>query len=233
MGKLFIVATPIGNLEDISARALVVLRSVDYVLCEDTRVTKKLLMHFDINRPTFSYHQHSGEVKKLEILRLLGEGKDLALVSDAGTPGISDPGNELVAFLADNQPNVEIVPIPGPSSVTAALSVCGFPVSGFTFIGYFPKKGKSNVLEMLKGSRVPVVFFESPYRIGKTIDTLMTSLGADRMLCICQELTKVHERVLRASLKKIREALTHEQSSLGRVKGEVVVVVSPSAKSKT
>ena len=133
-GKLYIVATPIGNLEDMTFRAVSTLSGVDAVLAEDTRVTGKLLKHFDIENRLLSYHHHSKDERKLEILKLLIEGKNLALVTDAGTPGISDPGNELVDFLLDKEPKIEIVPIPGASSLTAALSICGFDVSRFKFL---------------------------------------------------------------------------------------------------
>ena len=159
-GKLYVVATPIGNLEDISERALRVLREVDLVLAEDTRVTRKLLMHYDIKTPLDSYHQHSKDEKKLKILSLLREGRDIALVSDAGTPGVSDPGNELVGFLCSQGLDIQAVPIPGASSVAAALSVCGFDASKFYFAGFFPKRKREKWLREADSAGVTFVYFD-------------------------------------------------------------------------
>jgi len=140
MGTLYIVATPIGNLQDITLRALETLKEVDFVLAEDTRITKKLLAHYDIKTPLISYHQHSKESVMEKTLTLLSEGKNLALAVDAGTPGVCDPGNELIAFLFKKNPETKIVPIPGPSALTALLSVAGIPMDKFLFLGYPPHK---------------------------------------------------------------------------------------------
>ena len=142
MGILYIVGTPIGNLEDITMRAFQILKDVDFILCEDTRVTKKLLDHFDIQKPTISYHQHSNLQKIEDILGLLKDGKSLAVVSDAGTPGISDPGNQLVREVSDHLPEVSIIPIPGVSAVTALSSISGLPMDKFVFLGFPPQKKK-------------------------------------------------------------------------------------------
>lgn len=231
MGTLYIVATPIGNLEDITLRAIETLKNVDAILCEDTRVTTKLLallnLKFEIrNLKLVSYHQHSSDAKKLEILQMLNEGKNLALVTDAGTPGVSDPGNELVAFLTEANPKINIIPIPGVSSVTTALSVCGFPANEFSFLGYFPKKGRENFLKKVKALNQTVVFFESPFRIVKLINWLIENFEPSVRLCVCQELTKMHERIIRGTLTEVKEALDKEQKDLGRVKGEIVIVLS-------
>ncbi len=219
-GKLYIVATPIGNLEDMTFRAVSTLSGVDAVLAEDTRVTGKLLKHFDIENRLLSYHHHSKDERKLEILKLLIEGKNLALVTDAGTPGISDPGNELVDFLLDKEPKIEIVPIPGASSLTAALSICGFDVSKFKFLGFLPKKGRSKLLSRLAKAKVAQVFFESPNRLEKTLSELTEHLGEERRVFVGRELTKMHEEVFRGKLGEVKENL-----SQANLKGEVVVVV--------
>jgi len=224
-GKLYIVATPIGNLGDISSRALSTLKEVDIILTEDTRVTAKLLVHYGISNSVLSYHQHTGDNKKSEILGYILSGKNVALVTDAGTPGVSDPGNELIAFLVGHEPEIEIVPIPGASSVTAALSICGFNVSKFTFLGFFPKKGKNNFISTIKNLNHPVVFFESPYRIAKLIDLLIIEVWGQRKIFVGQELTKFHERVLRTTLEEAKEKLNREKDELGRIKGELVVII--------
>ncbi|MEK7497997.1 MAG: 16S rRNA (cytidine(1402)-2'-O)-methyltransferase [Patescibacteria group bacterium] len=228
-GTLYIVATPIGNLGDLTLRALDILKSVDIVLAEDTRVTNKLLMHYDIKKTTLSYHQQSPENKKLEILQYLLSGKDAALVTDAGTPGISDPGNELVSFLISANSEiseawpalpVKIIPIPGPSSLTAILSVCGFDVSTFLFIGFWPKKKTRKLFEKIKNLEEPVVFFESPYRIFKTIDLLIKEFGESKQICVARELTKIHETLYRGSLKEVKEKMLSDT-----IKGEIVCVL--------
>ncbi|HWA51577.1 MAG TPA: 16S rRNA (cytidine(1402)-2'-O)-methyltransferase [Patescibacteria group bacterium] len=223
LGNLYLVATPIGNLEDITFRAIKTLKEVDLILCEDTRVTQKLLDHFDIQNNTLSYHQQSNPAKMHEIFKLLQEGKNLALVTDAGTPGISDPGNELINFL--NQFNIKTISIPGASSLTSALSISGFNISTFMFIGFWPKKKAHKTIEKIKSLDCPVVFFESPFRISKTLNLLITEFGEDKRIFIGQELTKMHERTLRTSLLNAKLELEKEQKELGRVKGELVCIL--------
>ncbi len=180
MSTLYIVGTPIGNLEDISMRALRILGEVDFILCEDTRVTGKLLAHYKINTPAISYHQHSDEKKIDQILQLLAEGKDLAMVADAGTPGISDPGGKLVQAVIDkfntgedDTRPVKIESVPGPSAVTAALSISGIPTDKFIFMGFPPnKKGRQTFLKKVIESEYPVVVYESKYRIIKLLEEL-------------------------------------------------------------
>ncbi len=220
-GTLYIVATPIGNLEDITLRTLKVLKEADLILAEDTRVSNKLLMHYEIEKHSLSYHQQSADYKKAEILKYLLDGKNIALVTDAGTPGISDPGNELIDFILRTNPEIKIVPIPGPSSLTAALSVCGFNVSNFMFIGFWPKKKASKLISTIREAKLPVVFFESPYRIVKTIDLLIQEFGEDRPIFIGRELTKLYETLYRGTLKEVRAKLTSDT-----VKGEVVCVLA-------
>jgi 16S rRNA (cytidine1402-2'-O)-methyltransferase len=176
---LYIVGTPIGNLEDISLRALRILGSVNFVLCEDTRVTKKLLEHYKIKTPTMSYHQHSDFSKTNYILDLLGKGRDLALVSDAGTPGISDPGGKLVqAVIEKFGDDMKIESVPGPSAVTAALSISGLPTDKFIFLGFPPhKKGRQTFLKKIMESEFPVVVYESKHRIVKFLEELKEMTG--------------------------------------------------------
>jgi 16S rRNA (cytidine1402-2'-O)-methyltransferase len=252
-GTLYIVATPIGNLEDVSLRATAILSDVDIVLAEDTRVTRKLVKFvktYDSKLKTkdlkdsllttrypqlISYHQHSSEKRKLEILRYLVEGKNIALVTDAGTPGISDPGNELIAFLLEKEPSIKVVPIPGPSAVTTALSVSGFRSDKYLFLGYFPRKKKSKVIKLIKflvkpdqplaGIKFPIVFFESSRRILKTLRYLEGELGANVQVLVARELTKIHETMYRGSIKTVTKLLDNELLSKNKIKGEIVVVV--------
>jgi 16S rRNA (cytidine1402-2'-O)-methyltransferase len=219
LGILYIVATPIGNLKDITLRALDVLKKSDSILAEDTRVTKKLLMHYDIQIPVLSYHQHSQENKRNEILRLLIEGKNLALVSDAGTPGISDPGNELIDFLIEKEPDIRIVPIPGPSALVAALSVSGFRADKFIFLGFLPKKKRSKLFSWLKEEKYTFCFYESPKRILKTLEVLKEEFD-NRKVFVARELTKIHESLYRGEISEVIEKLQKDP-----VKGEIVVVV--------
>src|SRR3989304_10154524 len=182
MAILYIIATPIGNLEDITLRAIRVLKEVDMILCEDTRMTQKLLQKYDIKTPTLSYHSHSGLAKVEKIFELLEEGKNLALVSDAGTPTISDPGVLLVSQVKEKfGQEVSIVPIPGPSAVISALSASGLPSSDFLFLGFLPhKKGRETLFKEIAVSKRTVVFYESPHRILKTLESLKKQVKPER-----------------------------------------------------
>ncbi len=220
-GTLYIVATPIGNLEDITLRALKVLKEVDLILAEDTRVTKKLLNHYQIEKPIQTYHQHSSLDTKYYILNTLSTGKNIALVTDAGTPGISDPGNELVSFINHNSQFMSVVPIPGPSSLTAAISVSGLDLSKFIFLGFWPKKGKTKLVKNLKELKLPFIFFESPFRIEKTLQDLKKEFGPDINIFIARELTKLHETRYYGKVEEVTSQLKK-----GSVKGEIVVIVS-------
>src|SRR3989344_1248404 len=231
-GILYIVATPIGNLEDVTLRAITVLKEVDYIIAEDTRVTKKLLAFLNAksqmpndkqqmtNAKLISYHQHSGEARKLEILNYLLDGKNLALVTDAGTPGISDPGNELIDYLLSYKPDLNIVPIPGASAITASLSACGFNINKFVFLGFLPKKKRNKLFDWLKEGGISFAFYESPNRIIKTLDMLEKVFGNYRRVFIARELTKIHETHYRGTVREIRAWLGKE-----KVRGELVVVV--------
>lgn len=219
-GKLYIVATPIGNLEDITFRAIQTLKTVDFVLCEDTRVTKNLLTHYKIVTPTVSYHQHSDEKKIKEIQKLLNEGKNLALVTDAGTPGISDPGNLLIKFIVNSSNPIVVSPIPGASAVTTALSISGFPTDKFTFLGFPPHKNKrKKFFTELAKSEYTVVIYESCHRIKKTLDDLAGVLESGREVCVCRELTKKFETIYRGSIEEVVEMEIMQ-------KGEFVVVIN-------
>jgi len=218
---LYIIATPIGNLDDISKRALDVLRSVDFVLCEDTRVTKKLLNHFKITAATISYHEHSKLTKMDYIADLLRNNKGLALVSDAGTPGISDPGNRLIEYLLSLAPDLEISPIPGPNAAISALSISGFPTDEFLFLGFPPhKKGREKFFKEIAETNRAVVFYESPHRILKALEQMEKFLPAGRRLVICRELTKMFETVYRGTVGDIRSRIPTAD-----IRGEFVVVV--------
>jgi len=219
-GKLFIVATPIGNLQDITMRALETLRSASCILCEDTRVTINLLRHFEITTPTMSYHHHSGMEKMQEIRDMLESGKNLALVSDAGTPGISDPGNILIEFLSQSDASIEIVPIPGVSALTAALSVSGFPTDKFLFLGFPPHKNKrQQFFKNVAASEYTVAFFESSHRIKKALASLEEVLDPARKVLVAREITKKFETLYRGTIGEINQMNISE-------KGEFVIVVS-------
>ncbi len=222
MAKLYVVATPIGNLEDITLRALKVLKNVDIILCEDTRVTKRLLGHYRIETPLLSYHQHS-KIKRINlILQFLREGKDLALVCDAGTPGISDPGNKLIErAIKEFGDQVKIIPIPGASAITAAVSVAHFSMQKFVFLGFLPKKRQNKILNEIAFSKYPVIIFESPYRIIKTLEKLH-SLNSQIEVVVAKELTKYFEKVFRGNIKEVIEALKKSKT-----KGEFTIIINP------
>lgn len=219
-GTLYIVATPIGNLGDITMRALETFKGADYILGEDTRVTKRLLDYFGIGRPLISYHHHSDAKKVKEIIGLLESGKNLALVTDAGTPGISDPGNLLVEAVVKSGASSVIVPIPGPSALIAALSVAGFPTDKFLFLGFPPHKNKrQKFFQAVAASEYTTVFYESGHRIKKCLDELAVALGPDRRLVVGRELTKKFETIYRGTIAEINRQNIDER-------GEFVIVVN-------
>ena len=203
MSTLYIVATPIGNLEDITVRALRVLGEVSLIAAEDTRTTRKLLSHYDIDTPCTSYHDHNRVSKLPAILDALAQG-DVALVSDAGTPAINDPGTELVAAAATA--GHEIVPLPGPSALTAALSVAGLEIEQFIYLGFLPRRGgpRRKLFESLIGDSRAWIAFEAPHRVTETLTDIHETLG-DRQVVVCRELTKLHEEVFRGTVKKALE----------------------------
>lgn len=217
-GTLYIVATPIGNLDDISLRALQTLKNVDIIYAEDTRTTSILLNHYEIVNTINSYHQHSSENKRNTILKQLVDGENVALVTDAGTPGISDPGNELINDLLEKEPSLKIVPIPGASALTASLSASGFRADKFVFIGFLPKKKRTKLFKWLKEGKMTFAFYESPKRLLKTLGVLKEHFSEDTRVVVARELTKIHESVYRGELGDIEIASDE-------LKGELVVVV--------
>ena len=223
MSKLYVVGTPIGNLEDITLRAIRILKEVDLILCEDTRVTKKLLSRYDIDTPTLSYHSHSKLSKVNKIIGLLEDDKNLALVSDAGTPTISDPGSQLITSIREDLPEVEIITIPGASALTSGLSVSGLSSSEFLFLGFLPhKKGRETLFKEIADSKRTVVFYESPHRILKTLNSLIEHLSDNRKVVVARELTKIHEEIISGSAGEI---LSHFDNNPDKIKGEFVLVI--------
>ena len=221
-GKLSIVATPIGNLEDITLRALRVLKEADYVLCEDTRVTGKLLKKYSINTVLKRYDAHASDRVHEQVLADLEDGKQVALVSDAGTPGVSDPGVRIVELARAAGARIEA--IPGPSAVTAAFSIAGLSGNQFTFLGFVPqKKGRETFFKSLATYDHPVIFFESTHRIMKTLDSLK-NLSDGYKLKIGRELTKMHEELVTGSPE---EVFNYFQTHKDHQKGEFVIIVSP------
>jgi len=224
---LYIVATPIGNLKDISFRALEILKSVDLILCEDTRVTRKLLDHYKIkNKKLESYHHHSSDKKIEKIIELIEKNNNTALVTDAGTPGISDPGNLLIKKILENNKKIKIIPIPGPSAVISALSISGFPTDKFIFKGFIPhKKAREKFLKECLANKNTITFYESPHRILKCLEQLI-SLNSKKQLVVCRELTKKFETIYRGTVEEILEQIKTDFPDEKPVKGEFVVVMN-------
>lgn len=223
-GVLYVVATPIGNLGDMTFRAVETLKSVDLVLCEDTRVTRNLLNYYLVGTDTMSYHAQSKLSKHEKIIDMLREGKSLALVSDAGTPTISDPGVMLIEMVKRELPDVKIITIPGASALTAALSISGIPSPQFTYYGFLPhKKGRETISKEIAASERTSVFYESPHRIEKTLESLAKQLPANKKVVIARELTKMFEELVEGSAN---EVLNYFQNNPDKVRGEFVVIVS-------
>ncbi|MFA5070687.1 MAG: 16S rRNA (cytidine(1402)-2'-O)-methyltransferase [Patescibacteria group bacterium] len=224
MPKLYLIATPIGHLKDLTFRALDVLKEVDFIICEDKRETVKLLNHYEIKKPLISYHEHSKIQRVDEIINLLRQGKSAGLVSEAGTPGISDPGNRLIAdVLASLGEGVKIIPIPGPSALAAAASVSGLPCDRFVFLGFLPhKKGRETLFKQIAESRETVIFYESPHRVLKTLQSLSQILTEKRKIVVCRELTKMFEEIKRGNINEIK---SYFENNLDKVRGEFVVLV--------
>ena len=234
-GKLYIVATPIGNLEDITLRALRVLKESDLILCEDTRVTRRLLSKYEIQTSVKSYHHHTSQEKGQQIISELLSGKNLALVTDAGTPGVSDPGNVLVEMAV--QSGIQVVPIPGASALAALVSVAGIDMQKFVFLGFPPhKKGRETFFKEVATSKHPVMYYESPHRVLKNLELLQslcpefdsgTESNSDKRKCsgkriiVGRELTKVFEETVRGD---VSEVIEYYKSNSGKVKGEFVMI---------
>ncbi|MFS8118946.1 MAG: 16S rRNA (cytidine(1402)-2'-O)-methyltransferase, partial [Microcoleus sp.] len=200
-GTLYIVGTPIGNLEDMTYRAIRILQTVDFIAAEDTRHTGKLLHHFQIKTPQISYHEHNQQQRLPELIEKLQLGKNIAIVTDAGMPGISDPGYELVKACADA--NINIIPIPGPSACIVGISASGLPTDRFVFEGFLPAKGqeRQRSLEALQIESRTIILYESPHRLRQTLQDLANSLGSDRQIVLARELTKMHEEFWRGSME--------------------------------
>jgi 16S rRNA (cytidine1402-2'-O)-methyltransferase len=218
-GAIYIIGTPIGNLEDITLRALRVLKEVDLIACEDTRHTRKLLAHFQISKTTVSYHEHNERERAAELIEKLQAGLNIALVSDAGTPLISDPGFHIVREAINRQ--ITVVPIPGPSALVTALSAAGLPTGVFTFIGFLSARraARRARLKELADIKSTLIFYEAPHRIKATIEDARAAFG-DRDCVIARELTKLHEEFVRGRLSEI-------EVPEGSARGEIVLLVGP------
>lgn len=227
MGTLYVVGTPIGNMEDVTFRQLETLKSVDFIIAEDTRVTLKLLNRYDIKKTLISYHKHSGENCAVSIMERIRNGEDAAIVTDAGMPCISDPGEELVKLCAENGVDVKVVP--GPSAVISALAVSGLSTSRFSFEGFLSvnKKQRYKHLESIKNDTRTLIFYEAPHKLRNTLEDFLKYFG-DRKISLCRELTKVYEEVLRMT---ISEAITYYESR--NPKGEYVLVIEGAEEEKT
>lgn len=226
-GTLYLVATPIGNLEDITFRAIRTLKEVDMILAEDTRKTIKLLNHYEISKPMISFYRHNEGVKSEHVLSLLEEGKNLALVSDAGTPAISDPGEDLVKLLIEN--NISIVPIPGAVACIQALICSGFDTTKFAFEGFLSinKRCRKERLEILKNEERTMIFYEAPHKLKRTLVDLKETFGGERRIVLAREITKIHEEFLRWT---IDDAIAYYDEDEHDVKGEFVIVLEGAPK---
>jgi len=222
-GTLYVVATPIGNLEDITYRAVRVLREADLVACEDTRHTAKLLHHYGIDRPTVSYHEHNEAARAEELVARMEQGLSVAQVSDAGMPGISDPGYRVIKLAIER--GIRVVPVPGASALVAALAASGLPTDSFQFLGFLPAKSgqRRTVLETLRSTQSTIVVYEAPHRIAETMKDVVEILGAERPVVLARELTKLHEEFIRGTAAEVLgRAQGHE------LKGEITLLIGKS-----
>ena len=220
VGKLYLVATPIGNLEDITLRAINVLKKVDLIAAEDTRHTLQLLNHLEISKPLVSYYKQNEKYKKELIIEKLEEGKNVAIVSDAGTPAISDPGEKVVRYAIEK--NIDVIPIPGANAAISALICSGLNTNQFTFIGFLPtnKKEKKEILEDIKQEKRTLIFYEAPHKLTKTLEDIKEILG-NREIALARELTKLHEEFIRGDIQSVLK-------NLGEPRGEFVIIVEGS-----
>lgn len=227
MSTLYIVATPIGNLKDISDRAREVLSSVSYIACEDTRTSGKLLKHLDIDTQTFAFHAHNEHQKLEHVMNILDARQNVAIISDAGMPGISDPG--FLAVRAAHQAGHSVSVIPGPDAATTALVASGLPSDKYAFEGFLPqKKGRQKQLKQLVEKERTIVIYESPYRLNKLLGELRDYMSDQRMVAVCRELTKKFEEIIRGPLKSVHDTFQLRDE----IKGEIVVVVAPKSYSE-
>jgi 16S rRNA (cytidine1402-2'-O)-methyltransferase len=222
-GTLYVVATPIGNLEDITYRAVRVLQEVDLIACEDTRHTAKLLHHYGIDKPTVSYHEHNEAARAEELVAKLEQGLSIAQVSDAGMPGISDPGYRVIRLAIER--GIQVVPAPGPSALIAALAASGLPTDSFQFLGFLPAKSgqRRTTLEMLRQAEHTTVVYEAPHRIAATMEDIVEILGPEQSVVLARELTKIHEEFIRGTAA---EVLAHVQEH--ELKGEITLLIGKS-----
>jgi 16S rRNA (cytidine1402-2'-O)-methyltransferase len=220
-GCLYLVATPIGNLEDITMRAIRILKEADLIACEDTRQTQKLLHHYGIRKEMVSYHEHNELTRSPELVIELEQGAQIALVSDAGTPGISDPGNRLVTLCLRH--HIPVVPIPGPSALVAALAASGLPTEEFLFVGFLPARAgaRRKALDALKAESRTLIFYEAPHRVVETLADASEILGA-RPAVIAREVTKIHEEFLRGPLAELLESARRRAP-----RGEITLLIGP------
>jgi len=223
-GRLYLVATPIGNLEDITLRALRILKEVDQIACEDTRHTLKLLYHYEISKPLVSYHEHNELTRASELVLAMEKGASIALVSDAGMPLVSDPGQRLVTLAIRH--HIPVIPVPGAAALLAALSASGLPSEEFLFLGFLPARSgeRQRALERLRIEDRTLIFYEAPHRIHDTIADAVAILG-DRPACLAREITKVHEQFRRGKLTDIFQSLSEHPA-----KGEMTLVIGPAEK---
>lgn len=218
-GKLYIVSTPIGNLDDITFRAIEVLKNVDLIACEDTRRTMILLEKFGIKKKLLSYYSYNEKQRAEELISNLKSGKNIALVSDSGTPGISDPGYIIIRKAIEE--NITVIPIPGPTAFVTALVASGLPMDEFVFVGFLPhKKGRKTKLQKLAQEERTLILYESPHRILKTLNEMLEIFG-DREIAVAKELTKIHEEFFRGKISEVLKKLTPD-----KIKGEFVIVIS-------
>ena len=219
---LYLVATPIGNLEDITLHAIRVLKEADLIACEDTRQTQKLLNHLGITTATISYHEHNEAARAAELSERLKQGARIAVVTDAGTPGISDPGFRLASIAIEN--GIAVIPIPGPTAFVAALVATGLPAESFSFRGFLPPKSaaRRRELEQIRDSSRTEIFYEAPHRICETLEDIVAVLGAKRPVVLARELTKIHEEFLRGSLADLRDAARRRAP-----RGEITLLIGP------
>ena len=219
-GTLYVVATPIGNLEDITFRAVRVLKEADLIACEDTRHTAKLLQHYGIDKPTVSYHEHNEAARAEELVAKLEQGANVAQVSDAGMPGISDPGYRVIKLAIER--GITVVPVPGASALIAALAASGLPTDSFAFHGFLPARSgeRRTLLESFRAAENTVVVYEAPHRIAETMKDIVELLGADRPIVLARELTKVHEQFVRGTAAEVLARVqAHEP------KGEITILI--------
>ncbi len=224
-GTLYLVGTPIGNLEDITYRAIRTLKEAQLIACEDTRQTQKLLNHYGIETPTTSYHEHNELTRSAELVMQLEQGKSIALVSDAGMPGISDPGFRLVTLAIRH--HIAVVPIPGPSAFLSALVASGLPTDAFRFLGFLPSKEgqRAKMLEQVRNSTRTVIFYEAPHRLLETMTEVVQLLGPERPIVVAREVTKLHEEFLRGTAAELLAQLKQREE----VKGEITLLIGRAA----